>query len=502
MGVTVESETKLEVDFEFALPDLQGVVPHANVLPPQRLWSTYFDSQDLRLWARSITLRHRSGEAEGPGIWTLKLPIQRVASRTVRSEHTWVGPVDSVPGEARRILVGILRREPLQMVAELECTRRRIELHDEDGELIGEIDDDSVTVHGGHQDGLRFHEIELEAETADDRVEGVQRRLQEVGARPGSGRPKLSQALSQAEGDGPSDLGRRPTMEDVLKWGIGSSLRRLLDHDYLLRVDPANPPPESIHQARVATRRLRSNLKTVAGVLDPVWVRHTRDDLRWLGSVLGEVRDCDVLASQFEGERRKGAVDAEGQAVLSALLRKERAVACREVARVLDSDRYLTLLDRVHAAASTPPTADPSTSTELARDVLPSLAGVGWRDLRKAVRRARRRPSDRHLHKVRIRAKQVRYAAELSAPAIGKQAVSTAKAAKQVQTLLGHHQDAVLAQQWLRRQAETGPGMVGFAAGQLAASQRHRQLATRAAWPSCWHRLDRRKRRRWLTTPL
>ena len=355
MGVTVESETKLEVDFEFALPDLQGVVPHANVLPPQRLWSTYFDSQDLRLWARSITLRHRSGEAEGPGIWTLKLPIQRVASRTVRSEHTWVGPVDSVPGEARRILVGILRREPLQMVAELECTRRRIELHDEDGELIGEIDDDSVTVHGGHQDGLRFHEIELEAETADDRVEGVQRRLQEVGARPGSGRPKLSQALSQAEGDGPSDLGRRPTMEDVLKWGIGSSLRRLLDHDYLLRVDPANPPPESIHQARVATRRLRSNLKTVAGVLDPVWVRHTRDDLRWLGSVLGEVRDCDVLASQFEGERRKGAVDAEGQAVLSALLRKERAVACREVARVLDSDRYLTLLDRVHAAASTPP---------------------------------------------------------------------------------------------------------------------------------------------------
>lgn len=258
---------------------------------------------------------------------------------------------------------------------------------------------------------------------------------------------------------------------------------------------------ESIHQARVATRRLRSNLKTVAAVLDPVWVRHTRDDLQWLGSALGKVRDCDVLASQFERERRKGAVDAEGQAVLSALLRKERTVSCREVARVLDSDRYLTLLDRVHAAASNPPTADPSTSTELARDVLPTLAGVGWRDLRKAVRRARRRPSDRHLHKVRIRAKQVRYAAELSAPVIGKQAVSTAKAAKQVQTLLGHHQDAVLAQQWLRRQAETGPGMVGFAAGQLAASQRHRQLATRAAWSSCWHRLDRRKRRRWLTTP-
>ena len=143
----------------------------------------------------------------------------------------------------------------------------------------------------------------------------------------------------------------------------------------------------------------------------------------------------------------------------------------------------------MHAAASNPPTSDPSTSTELARDVLPTLAGVGWRDLRKTVRRAQRRPSDRHLHKVRIRAKQVRYAAELLAPVIGKQAVSTAKAAKHLQTLLGHHQDAVQAQQWLRRQAEAGPGMVGFAAGQLAAGQRHRALATRAAWASCWHRL-------------
>jgi hypothetical protein len=33
-----------------------------------------------------------------------------------------------------------------------------------------EIDDNSVTVHGGHQDGLRFHEVEPESARDDDRA--------------------------------------------------------------------------------------------------------------------------------------------------------------------------------------------------------------------------------------------------------------------------------------------------------------------------------------------
>jgi CHAD domain-containing protein len=501
VDATIERETKLDADFDFTLPDLRRVVPHAVVLPPQRLWSTYLDSADLRLWAARITLRHRQGEDEGPGIWTLKLPLQHKTSLTVRSEYTWVGSPDSVPLEAREILVGVVRREPLHVVAELECGRRRIALNDESGTLIGEIDDDSVTVHGGHQDGLRFHEVELEAAADDDRVPVVLGRLLEAGARPGSAGPKLGRALGQAGRVDPVRPDRNPTVESVLRRGIGSSLRRLVDHDYRLRLDPSDPAPEAIHQARVASRRLRSDLKTVGDVLDPVWLRHTRDDLQWLGSALGEVRDCDVLADYLAGERRQGSVDAEGQAVLVTVLRRERADACGRVARVIGSDRYLTLLDRLHAAASNPPLAEPSVSTELALEVLPPLVRAEWRKLQKAARRAKRRPTDRHLHKVRIRAKQVRYAAELLSPVVGKRARSTAKAAKHVQTLLGHHQDAVVAQQWLRSQAEISPGTVGFAAGQLAADQRRRQLEARAGWMSRWHRLDRARRRRWLTSP-
>ncbi len=501
MDTSIERETKLDADFDFTLPDLRGMVPRTSVLPPQRLWSTYFDSADLRLWAGRITLRHRRGEEEGPGIWTLKLPLRHDASETVRSEYTWVGPAGSVPPEAQEILVGVVRRQPLKVAAELECIRRRIALTDERGGLIGEIDDDSVTVHGGHQDGLRFHQVELETATDDDRVAMVLDRLVDAGARPGSAGPKLGRALGLTEGDDPVESDRKPTVKDLVRRGIGSSLRRLVDHDYRLRLDPSDPPPEAIHQARVASRRLRSDLKTVGDILDPVWLRHTRDDLQWLGSALGEVRDCDVLAGYLADQRRRGSIDGEGQAVLAALLRRERAEACRGVAQVIRSDRYVTLLDKLHAAAENPPMAHPSVSTELAQEVLPPLVGGSWRRLSKAARRAERRPTDRRLHNVRIRAKQVRYAAELLSPAVGKQARSTAEEAKRLQTLLGHHQDAVVAQRWLRRQAETGPGLVGFAAGQLAADQRRRQLEARAGWVSRWRGLDRAKRRRWLTSP-
>lgn len=502
MDVTVESETKLDADIDFTLPDLRRVVPRTTALPAQQLWSTYFDSADLRLWAGRITLRHRQGEDEGPGIWTLKLPIQHQTSRTVRSEHTWVGPAGTVPPQALEILVGLLRREPLNVVAELECTRRRIALNDESGELLGEIDDDTVTVHGGRQDGFRFREVELETAAGDDdRVGTVLGRLMEAGARPGSATPKLGRALGRVEADDCVRTGRKASVDQVVRRGIGTALRRLLDHDYRIRLDPAHPAPEAIHQARVASRRLRSDLKTVGDVLDPVWLRHTRDDLQWLGSALGAVRDCDVLADYLAGERLQGTVDAEGQAVLVAMLRRERTEACRTVARVIASDRYLTLLDRLHAAVSNPPLAEPSASTELARDVLPPLVGRQWRKLKKAARRADRRPTDRQLHKVRIRAKQVRYAAELLSPVLGKPALSAAKAAKHLQTLLGHHQDAVVAQQWLRRHAEGGAGIVGYAAGQLAADQRRRQLEARAGWVSRWRRLDRANRRHRLTSP-
>ena len=464
----------------------------------QHLWSTYFDSRDLRLYARGVTLRHRQGEDGGPGVWTLSFPAVDERVRMTRTEPTWTGPVDPVPDDALQMLRGILRREPLRVVTELECSRRRVALEDEGGRSLGEVDHDTVTVHGGAHDGLRFHEVEVEADQADDRVRRVLLRLQDAGARPTDAGPELGRAIERQEGGTTSPMLQDPAVGDVLSLGLRSSMGRLLDHDIQLRSDPLHPPPRAVHQARVAARRLRSDLGTLGTLLDPVWLGHVRADLQWLGSALGEVRDCDVLTDRLVAERQLGAADDAGRAVLLATLGRRRDAASQGVAVVIGSERYLALLDRLHAAVSNPPVADPSLRAARAREVLPPLVGAEWRGLRKAVRRAAWRPTDRHLHKVRIRVKRVRYGAELTVPAIGGRARSTARAAKRLQTVLGRHQDAVVAQEWLRHQAVAGPGVVGFAAGQLAAAERQRQLEARAEWTTAWHGLTGARRRRWM----
>ena len=82
---------------------------------------------------------------------------------------------------------------------------------------------------------------------------------------------------------------------------------------------------------------------------------------------------------------------------------------------------------------------------------------------------------------------------------VGKHAVSTARSAKHLQTGLGEHQDAVVAERWLRHAAEAGPGIVGFAAGQLAMLQQERRDMARAEWRHRWRDLDRAKHVRWMT---
>ena len=46
------------------------------------------------------------------------------------------------------------------------------------------------------------------------------------------------------------------TLGDLVQLSLANGLGRLLDHDYRLRVNPTDPPVRSVHQARVATRRL------------------------------------------------------------------------------------------------------------------------------------------------------------------------------------------------------------------------------------------------------
>lgn len=68
--------------------------------------------------------------------------------------------------------------------------------------------------------------------------------------------------------------------------------------DALKLLDPMvrRDEPDSVHQMRVATRRLRSTLRSFGQVIPRSGTTRLSGELKWLGTVLGEARDAEVLA--------------------------------------------------------------------------------------------------------------------------------------------------------------------------------------------------------------
>jgi CHAD domain-containing protein len=506
-----ERELKLRADLDFELPDLSEVVARSLRLPERQLHTAYFDTSDLRLWARDVTFRHRL--EDGIGTWTLKLPGATAGQILERTELSWLGRRESFPPEALDLLRGVVRRSPLLQVAELTTTRRRLAFHDATGAAWGELDDDTVTVTGGPHGGLRFRQLEVELEPGDHlAAKRVVKQLRRAGAQLGDG-PKLAKALDiprlALTRPQPRALGPRSALRDVVQASVAAGLERLLDHDLALRAGGQAPRPEDIHQARVAARRLRSDLKTLAPVLDAVWVRHARAELQWLGGLLGQVRDVDVLTEHLAARGGEAPIDVAGRTGLRSRLEDQRRDASRELADALSSDRYCNLVDRLHAASLRPPlvglvsasgVGSPAAS-QPAGVALPDLVGIPWDKLRRQVRKAGRHPDAHQLHRIRIRAKQVRYASEAASPVVGRAAQRTARAAEDLQAVLGEHHDSVEAEVWLRRAAGSGECLPAetFVAGRLTAEQHRRQDRLARKWQPEWDKLAAKKGHRWLT---
>jgi CHAD domain-containing protein len=258
---------------------------------------------------------------------------------------------------------------------------------------------------------------------------------------------------------------------------------------------------EAVHQMRVAARRLRSDLRTFAPLLDPAWCAPIRAELKWLADILGALRDLDVLIARLETQTGRR---AEAQAVECLLdgLRRKQAAARQALSAALASDRYERLTGLLVEAACAPRFSD--RAAEPSRRALPPLVAACWKKLAKVGRKLRQTDPDAAFHEVRIRAKRLRYAAEAVATAlperIGRQAAALARAAAKVQTVLGEHQDAILACEAIQQALESGhlPEPCATVARRLMKQQKRAAKRARKRFPEAWDELDRKRLRRWL----
>jgi CHAD domain-containing protein len=260
---------------------------------------------------------------------------------------------------------------------------------------------------------------------------------------------------------------------------------------------------EGIHRLRTTTRRLRSELRSFRGLVDPDWIGPLEGEMKWLAGLLGGVRDLDVLTERFrKAAAAQGLSESEDLAPLFADLMARHARASRDLRAALQGERYRQLLGDLQRTIDGPSLAAEACTP--CRTALPPLAAATWHRLKKDARELRTDDPDEAFHEVRKRAKRARYTAEMVAPVLSgsdaKGARRFIRGATRVQDTLGEHQDAVVAGNELAGLLARHSGGSNFerAARRLMEGQAEAARDAREAFFDVWGKLDRKKSRRWL----
>ncbi len=465
----VEREVKLQPPEGFDLSGFEG-----ERHKPRLFDSTYYDTDDRRLAREGVTLRRRV--ENGAGAWQLKLP-QGVARLEIELDDE-----EMVPDRVSKLLLGLTRRRPLAPVALLRTKRDALVVRDGERELA-EIALDAVSVLEGERVAGAFDELEIELiDGTEDDLRRLEKLTRAAGAKDAASSSKLARVLGvepprrskASPGAGPAE---------ALRIALRDQLAVLLARDPGTRL---GTDIEDLHQLRVATRRLRAFLRASRSFVDAEWAERLRAELGWLGSELGRVRDLDVLLEHLRAEAKTLERDEAKafSAVLTALSR-ERGRQRRTLVRGLESDRYLALLDRLE-------TDDPPIGESKA--TLQAIWKGELKTLRRTMKALGPEPPDDALHEARIEAKRARYAIELARPALGKRAAGILEAAKELQDVLGAHQDAVVAEEVLRERVAAAPE-AGVAVGRLIERERQRRVEARQLYRAAWKQLDSRASR-------
>lgn len=499
-----ETETKYDAPAGAGLPRLDGLPQVAGTSRPagEQLEAEYYDTDDLRLIRAGITLRRRRGGDDAG--WHLKLPAGADTRREIRLPLGRGGR--GVPGELARLTRAYTRGEPLRPVARMATSRQRLILLGQAGESLAEVaaDDVSAQALGDSAALSSWHEVEVELTGGDRKLlKAADELLRREGLRPARRSAKLQRALAGQlpEPAPPAPLTSSSPAGQVVLAYLRTYADRLKSLDPMVRRDE----PDAVHQMRVATRRLRSTLQSFGKIIRRDRTQPLAAELKWLGAELGEARDGEVLAGHLLAGLREmpaelviGPVQARVQGHFAAV----RADTRTALLEALDSQRYFSLLGELDTLMAEPPFTPQAARP--AADVLPAAARRPYRQVRRRMRRARCAPSgqptDEALHEARKAAKRARYAGEAMAPAVGKKATRFAKQMKKVQSVLGDHQDAVIA-----RQVERELGISAYLAGENAFSYgllygRDTCEAARLqaqGWET-WKRASRTRYRHWM----
>ncbi len=264
---------------------------------------------------------------------------------------------------------------------------------------------------------------------------------------------------------------------------------------------------EGVHQMRIGLRRLRAAIALFRDVVRSPQTRAIKHELKWLTSELSPAREMQVLIERVVAPLRADAHPARnGIHSFSSDLMARREAAQERAQHAVDSTRFRALTLNIAAWLETGDWNEPhdAAARRLGDMAIEDFAADEMRRRFRKVRKSGRKLaklSARRRHKLRIRVKKLRYAAEFFGGLYaGRRATRRRKAfvaaLKRVQSGLGDLNDIAVDASILTRagvQRAHVSRRHSFSAGRLAGREETQVDAAMAAAVKGYERLSEAK---------
>lgn len=409
----------------------------------------YIDSPSLELYTSGLGCRIRQKIPKvGATRWSLecKAIVHGGESIKTRKEtrHPLPGPVtpDALPSGAVRSLLSQTLTAPPQVMLSLRNQRQHylaktaqrnefdvcidvVDVHSPDGRQLGQFREIEIELVQGEFADLQALLCQIEAATAvsHSRLGKFERSLWLTGAR--SSRPRDWQPNQPA-------------------WPL---LVAQMCHDLRIiglsrAIALEGSSPEGVHLVRTHIRKLQATLAAATPWLGPE-VEQLNRQFRELAAGLNEVRDLDVYTEQTMNlVKTLPDVRARVTTRLEQALNDALAGARRKSRTLLERPHLDKLFERFQKLLELKVDDHPElTIRELAVDDLVRIVNK----VRKVIRGLDGESSDEALHRLRLRIKKLRYTLELYGVVVTEELRLVTRGARELQDLLGTHQDACVA---------------------------------------------------------
>ena len=463
----LETELKFELDSDM-VAKLREHPALAEPADPKRLRSVYFDTPHHDLKNSGVTLRVR--ESDDGYIQTVK----RRQGAGLFDRDEWESAVAGVRPDPEAFgktpAAGVLNGDAHKLAPIFATVvDRRVCLWRQGDALVELSLDEGEITAGGQHEPIRELELELKEGQA-SALFSLARDLALRAPMRLSFDSKGERGYRLAGHDGVAAikaertaLSSKMTAGEAFRRVVRSTLAQIAGNAQLLR---RARMPDALHQTRVGLRRLRAALVAFKSIVEDDVFAHVRAETKWLAGELDEARDLDVFLHETFDPAQDAAEEDAALAALGVRLRHAQADAYERAVAAIESPRFAALLLDVAAWVE----VGPWTQGEGARRDQPVAAfgATALSQLHQKVCKAGRRLAELDppaRHKLRIKAKKLRYAAEFFGGAFGHKAErrrrSFLAALKALQESLGQLNDIAVAR-------TLGPRFVGQRSGDLA----------------------------------